>query len=336
MPAHSAAARTQTVEAHHQALLNAIPDLMLRIRRDGTYLDCAGDLSRLATPADTLVGSSIHDLLPRDVAEALMACAEAALVSGELKTVEYRLRTVEDVERDFEARVVVCGPDQVLMIVRDVTDRKEAEAALRRSRARIVEAGENERRRLERNLHDGAQQRLVSVSHHVELARRRLDIDVESARSLLAAAAAQLGEAHEELRELARGIHPVALEQRGLRPALESLANRSPVPVELVDVPVERLPGSVEVALYYVAAEALTNVAKYAAASQATVTVRRGDDAVVAEIADDGAGGASLEGGTGLRGLADRVEALSGRLELESPAGGGTVVRAIVPLDPQA
>jgi PAS domain-containing protein len=159
---------------------------MFRIRRDGTYLEFAGDVGRLASPPETLVGSNIFAILPLEVAEPLMACAESALPSGELRTVEYRLRTLDEAVRDFEARVAVCAPDEVLMIVRDVTERKRTEEELRRSRARIVEASETERRRLERNLHDGAQQALVSVSHFLELARRRIDADVDAARDLLA------------------------------------------------------------------------------------------------------------------------------------------------------
>src|SRR3954465_7309909 len=119
MTRYTASARQLTVEARHQALLDATPDLMFRIRRDGTYLEFAGDLSRLATPAETLVGSNIHTILPPDVARPLMVCAGSALRSGELRTAEYRLRTLDGVERDFEARVVVSGPDEVLMIVRD-------------------------------------------------------------------------------------------------------------------------------------------------------------------------------------------------------------------------
>jgi signal transduction histidine kinase len=325
------AARKLTVEARHEALLRAIPDLVFRIRRDGTYLEFVGDVTRLASPPQTLVGSNMVDLLPGEVAGALMACAESALASGELRTVEYRLLTNDEALRDFEARVAVSGDDEVLMIVRDVTERKEAEEQLRRSRARIVEAGETERRRLERNLHDGAQQVLVSASHFLELGRRRLDTDIDAARILLAAASEQLARAHEELRELARGIHPVALEERGLRPALESLAARSPVPVRIPEAPDERLPGAVETALYYVVAEALTNVAKHAQASEATVRVRRRNGRVEAEIADDGRGGADPSG-SGLRGLGDRVEALDGRLEVESPRGQGTRLRAIVPV----
>ncbi len=203
---------------------------------------------------------------------------------------------------------------------------------LRASRARIVEAGTAERRRLERNLHDGAQQRLVALSLSMRVAQNKLRTDPDMAESLLAGAQEELQLALEELRELARGIHPAVLSDRGLRAALEALAGRSPVPVELVDTPAERLPPAVEAAAYFVVAEALTNVVKYAQASQATISVERANGHAVVEVADDGVGGADPARGSGLRGLADRVAALDGRLSLESPQGAGTLLRAEIPV----
>ena len=203
---------------------------------------------------------------------------------------------------------------------------------LRRSRARIVEAGTAERRRLERNLHDGAQQRLVALSLTLRLAQGRLRKDPDGAESLLAGAQDELGRALEELRELARGIHPAVLSDRGLRAALEALAGRSPVPVELEGTPPERLPPPVEAAAYFVVAEALTNVVKYAQASQARVNISRGNGHAVVEVADDGVGGADPGRGSGLRGLADRISALDGTLVLSSPEGAGTLLRAEIPV----
>jgi PAS domain S-box-containing protein len=208
----------------------------------------------------------------------------------------------------------------------------DANAQLTASRARIVEAGDAERRRLERNLHDGAQQRLVSLSLALRLARSRLDADPEAARALLEAAGEELATALEELRELARGIHPAVLTDRGLAPALEALAGRSPIPVEVATVPEERLPAQVEAAAYYVVSESLANVAKYAGASRVRVAVVCRDGWALVEVADDGAGGADPARGSGLLGLADRVEALSGNLDVESPKGAGTRVRARIPL----
>jgi PAS domain S-box-containing protein len=200
------------------------------------------------------------------------------------------------------------------------------------SRARIVEASDAERRRLERNLHDGAQQRLVTLALTLRLAEARLPSNPEAAGELLADARKELAVALSELRELAHGLHPAVLSERGLRPALEAAASRAPVPVELACVPGERFPEPVEVAAYYLVSEALTNVAKYAQATSARVAISRDDGLLVVEVADDGVGGANLDAGSGLRGLADRVGALAGVFEVESPAGRGTTVRATFPV----
>jgi signal transduction histidine kinase len=201
---------------------------------------------------------------------------------------------------------------------------------LRESRARIVEAGDAERRRLERNLHDGAQQRLVTMALHLRLVESKLESDSEGAAPLVAQVREELTEALEELRELARGIHPAILSDRGLRPALEAVAARSPVPVTL-STPEERLPAPVEAAIYYVVSEALTNVAKYAQASSVTVEVARTEGRAVLAVADDGIGGADLDAGSGLRGLADRVAALDGSLHVDSAPSGGTRIYADIP-----
>jgi signal transduction histidine kinase len=200
---------------------------------------------------------------------------------------------------------------------------------LRASRERIVAAGDAERRRLERNLHDGAQQRLVSIALQLRLLQRRVSND-PSAEQLVTSASDELARSLAELRELARGIHPAMLEH-GLAPALDSLANRSPTPATVTYEAQDRFPQAVELAAYFVASEALTNVAKYARATHATVRVRRVGRVAVIEIADDGVGGADDARGSGLRGLADRVEALDGRLRVRSPAGHGTIVTAELP-----
>jgi signal transduction histidine kinase len=203
---------------------------------------------------------------------------------------------------------------------------------LQSSRARLVEVSMFERRRLERDLHDGAQQRLVALSLQLGLARRSLDGgDGRAAVTMLDAARDELARALEELRELARGIHPAVLTDRGLEAALEALADRAPLPVSLDQMPAERLPAPVEAAAYFVVAEALTNVAKYAGASSAEVRIGRNGGYAVVEVRDDGVGGADPAVGTGLRGLADRLAALDGRLEVHSPPGEGTTVRAEVP-----
>ena len=202
---------------------------------------------------------------------------------------------------------------------------------LRASRARLVEASDSARRRLERDLHDGAQQRLVALALDLRLARGKIATDPTAAAALLDASVEELAQATEELRELARGIHPALLTDRGLGAALDALATRAPLPVEIGAVPEGRLPGPVESAAYFVVAEALTNVARYADASHAEVSVARTNGRLVVEVRDDGVGGARPSAGTGLRGLADRVSALDGRLLVTSPPGSGTVVRAEVP-----
>jgi signal transduction histidine kinase len=202
---------------------------------------------------------------------------------------------------------------------------------LHSSRARIVAAGFEERRQVERDLHDGAQQRLMALNMNLRLARGKVDADPALAAELLDAAMRELSEASSELRELARGIHPAVLSDRGLAAALSSLAGRSPVPVEILETPAERLPTPVESTTYFVIAEALTNVARYSRADRATVRVARQDGVVEIEVSDDGVGGANPAAGTGLRGLGDRVAALDGEFEVDSPAGEGTTVQASIP-----
>jgi signal transduction histidine kinase len=201
---------------------------------------------------------------------------------------------------------------------------------LRGSRARIVEAGQRERQRLERNLHDSAQHRLVALSLQLSLLQEQLAAD-RSAAAQLEHARREIDTSLDELREIARGIHPAVVSAHGLAVALEQLAARAPVPVHL-SVQIEgRLPEEVEVAVYYLISESLANIGKHAQASSATVEVARADGQISVEVVDDGVGGADTEGGSGLRGLADRVEALGGRLRVWSPRGGGTRVRAEIP-----
>jgi PAS domain S-box-containing protein len=227
----------------------------------------------------------------------------------------------------------------------DITERLEAERAtrerevenarleeLRASRARIVDAADNARRKIERDLHDGAQQRLVSLSLEVRMAKPRIERDPDAIVPFLDHLGEELSEASAELRELARGIHPAVLTERGLGAAIDALVARAPMPVEVVDIPDERLPPVAETTAYFTVAEALTNVAKYASASHASVRLAREDGALVVEVRDDGVGGAHVGGGSGLTGLADRLGAVDGTLSIESPPGEGTLVRAVLPL----
>jgi signal transduction histidine kinase len=261
------------------------------VRAPGGEGDGAGESVR--------IGAIVHDVALLDDPGLVRAVAGSAALAMENERLEAELRArVEELER---------------------------------SRARLLEIGMFERRRLERDLHDGAQQRLVALSLQLGLARRKLDGSPEAAGEMLEAAREELGQALEELRELARGIHPAILTDRGLPAALRALADRTPLPVELDALPDERLPAPVEAAAYFVVAESLTNVARYAAATRASVRVARDDGYVAVEVQDDGVGGADPASGTGLRGLTDRLAALDGRLQVISPPGEGTLIRADIP-----
>ena len=202
---------------------------------------------------------------------------------------------------------------------------------VRASRSRLVEVGWRQRRRLERDLHDGAQQRLVSLALTLRMARDRLGPDGGDAALLLDRSREELEMALSELRELARGIHPAVLADRGLDAAVCALADRAPLPVEVREVPAERLPEHIELTAYFVISEALTNITKYAAASRAWVSVTHANGRLLLEVGDDGVGGADVARGSGLRGLADRLDAIEGRLYIESEPGRGTTVRATMP-----
>jgi signal transduction histidine kinase len=202
---------------------------------------------------------------------------------------------------------------------------------LRASRARLVEAGDAARRRLERDLHDGAQSRLVALAVLLRAARKRAPAGCEL-EELLDRAQDELQTSLSELRELARGIHPAVLSERGLEPAVRSLVRRAPIPVTVEAAGDERLPRPVESAAYFVVSEALANVAKYAGATQAAVRLERVNGDLTVEVSDDGVGGADAAVGSGLRGLTDRVAALDGTLSLYSPHGRGTRLRARIPL----
>jgi PAS domain S-box-containing protein len=436
------------VETRQRALLDAIPDLMFRIARDGTYLDYKAESDRdLLTAPEDIVGRTVRDRLPGPLADRIMTAVGRALGGDGVQTVEYEL-DIRGARRFYEGRVAAGGADEALLIVREITDRKVAEAALRAerdylqtvtdtipsllcvvdpdgrivrfnravehvtgwaseerrgrliweafdepdevreriaqtgvehentlltrtgeqrrvawwsvpvtdedgedrfllcgvditlrkqherelhaSRQRLLELESTDRQRLERDLHAGAQQRLVALSLSLRLARAKIESDPEEARSLLEGGERELFLALEELRELARGIHPAVLSDRGLEPALEMLAQRSPIPVE-VEAPAERLAPRVESAAYVVVAEALANIVKYADATAAHVSIQRENGRVLVTVRDDGVGGADPHRGSGLRGLADRLSALDGTLEIESPPGGGTLVRAHIP-----
>ena len=208
---------------------------------------------------------------------------------------------------------------------------REAEVAA--SGARMVERADAERRRLGRELHDGAQQRLVVLGQRLDIARRVLGDDPEKACTMLDAARDEMRVVGQELRDMARGLAPAGLQQHGLAGALQALASRSPLPVEVVGLPGRRLPDPIEATLYFLVSEAITNAIKHAEASRMTVDIGFRGGALVGEIADDGRGGATLAPEGGLQGLADRVAAVGGTLELASPAGEGTRLTVSIPMN---
>ena len=282
------------------------PSLRLVYHSAGRWLDREGHDVELPEHGVTRVeregeciGALVHDPALDDDPQLVEAAAAAAALALENERLEAELR----------ARV----------------------AELQESRSKLIEVSMAERRSLERDLHDGAQQRLVALSVQVGLAKRRLHSDPAGAEELLDRAGEELKLALEELRELARGIHPAILTDRGLPSAVQALIDRAPLDVELGEMPLERLPVPVEVAAYFVVAESLTNVAKYAEARHASVSVQRHNGHAVVEVHDDGIGGADPQAGTGLRGLAERLTVIDGRLEIVSPPGHGTIVRAEIP-----
>jgi signal transduction histidine kinase len=220
-----------------------------------------------------------------------------------------------------------------IMLGPSTVDLRERVEGLRDASARILTAADDERRRIERDLHDGAQQRLVALNVLLGVVESKLGSDPSAAAPLVARARQEAQAAVKELRELARGIHPALLADRGLNAALEALVARAPFPVSVTGVPARRLPAAVEATAYFITAEALTNVAKYAAATSASIELSEERGRLRVTVSDDGVGGANLAMGTGLRGLRDRVAALDGRFEVSSPAGRGTVVVAELPLD---
>jgi len=220
-----------------------------------------------------------------------------------------------------------------IMLGPSTVDLRERVEGLRDASARILTAADDERRRIERDLHDGAQQRLVALNVLLGVVERKLESDPAGAAPLVARARVEAQEAVKELRELARGIHPALLADRGLTAALEALAARAPFPVTVSGVPERRLPPAVEATAYFITAEALTNVARYADASTATIELSEERGRLRVAIRDDGAGGADPRRGSGLRGLHDRVAALDGRFEVASAPGAGTTVIAELPLE---
>jgi PAS domain S-box-containing protein len=329
-------------EARHRAMLDAALDCVVTMDHEGCVVDFNPAAERtFGYSAADAVGRDMADLIiPPELRERHRRGLARYLATEDAVVLDHRLEitglradgTTFPVELTI-TRIDVPGPPTFTGYLRDITDRKAAEAELRASRARIIKAADEARRELERDLHDGAQQRLVELALDLRMARARLDDEPARAQELLDAALADLAEATSELRELARGIHPAALTDGGLRPALEALVARSSVPSSLVAVPDARFAAPVEATAYFSVAEGLTNAARHAAATRVEVAVIRVDNSLRVEIRDDGRGGAGTSARSGLRGLADRVAALDGVVDVVSPTGGGTVLRVEIPCE---
>jgi len=339
-----------------RALMVNVPGAIYRSAwHDGYRLELISDeIERISGyPPANFIASAKRTLLsiihPDDVDSVMEGVKRATDDRGQF-VVEYRIvRADGGVRWVLDRGQPVPGKGGRLWVdgaIFDITDRRAAEEALRAqeierarteelraSRVRIVQAADEARRKIERDLHDGAQQRLVALSLDVRLARSRVEREPDTAAPYLERLGAELAEASAELRELARGIHPAVLTERGLGPAVAAIADRSPIPVDILEVPEERPPRAVETTAYFTVSEALTNVAKYAQATHATVRITAEDGCLVVEIGDDGIGGADFDGGSGLTGLTDRVGAIDGTLTVTSPPGEGTVVRASLPLE---
>ena len=327
-------------EQRYRATLHAALDPVVTMDHDGRVIEFNPAAERVfGWRSEDAVGREMAELIvPEELRGPHRAGLARYLATERPKLLDQRIE-VEAVRADGTrlpveltiTRIDVPGPPVFTGHLRDITDRLANEAELRASRARIVEAADAARRRIERDLHDGAQQQLVGLAVNLRGAKSRLAKgDTATAEELLDEAVEDLGEAISQLRELARGIHPAVLTEGGLQPALRGLVRRSPVPAEVVTVPPARLDPAIESAVYFLVSEGLTNAVRHADATQIQIEVRLDGDTLVTEIRDDGVGGADVAGG-GLRGLADRLAALDGRLSVESPAGDGTKLRAEVP-----
>ena len=337
-----------------RSLMQNVPGAIYRCTMDGFWKmqQVSQEIENISGyPASDFINASKRTLVSvthPDDRDAVDAQIEAAIAAHRPYALEFRVihadgsirwvleRGMKTIDRD--------GQEWLDGIIFDITKRQAAEelrlhrdieaarvTELEASRTRIIEAADAARRRIERDLHDGAQQRLVMASLHLAAAERAAQPGDETAAHLRAARE-ELDAGVVELRELARGIHPSVLTHSGLGPALKGLCERSALTVELHDELGQRLDPGVETALYFTVSEALTNVSRYSGSSNATVRLARRGDTVEVEVSDDGCGGADATRGSGLRGLEDRLGAVNGSLELDSPPGGGTRLRAQVPL----
>jgi PAS domain S-box-containing protein len=324
----------------------ALLEAMLASSLDGVVtIDASGRVLTFNAAAERIFGYRAADVLQRDIARLIippsLRARHYASLARYLQTgartilnrrVELTGMRADGSEFPVEltvTRVPLDGPATFTAYLRDITERKHAENELLASRVRVVESADRERRRIERNLHDGAQQRLLSIG--VMLRRMAMDGDAPaSLLELVDLAQQETGTAIEELRALAQGIHPASVTEGGLSSALRGLALRMPLDVT-VELDERRLPDSAEIALFYVATEALSNVVKYANVETASLSLTNADDRATLQVADNGVGGADPSRGSGLAGLADRLEAIGGSLTIVSSQGSGTTVTAVVP-----
>jgi PAS domain S-box-containing protein len=324
----------------YRAVLHAALDAVVAIDHQGLVLEWSPAAERtFGWPADAVTGREMAELIvPPRLRDAHRAGLARYVAGGAPVMLDRRLE-ITAVRRSGEefpceltiTRIAHPGDPVFVGYLRDITDRHRADADLRASRARIVEAADEARRRIERDLHDGAQQHLVGLALTLRLARGLVRSRPEQVEELLDEAIDDLALATRELRELARGIHPAVLTEGGLEPALAGLAGRAPVPVAVEAVPEGRLPAAVEATAYFVVSEALTNVARHAEATSARVALRVVRDVLTIEVRDDGRGGADARAGSGLRGLADRVAALDGSLAIVTSDAGGTILHVELP-----
>ncbi|MDP1849212.1 MAG: PAS domain-containing protein [Solirubrobacteraceae bacterium] len=346
-------ARLRAREALLRSLIDNVPGAVYRCRCDSDWTMewisdqvtaiCGHEPAALVGSAERSFASIIHPADRARVEDEVLA----AVAADRPFSLEYRIVRPDGEERWVlergQAQHAADGRRWLDGIIFDITERRAAEEAhrqraiaeaqlaeVRTSRERIVAAADMARRRVERDLHDGAQQRFVSVALLLQLLRARASEHAPSLCDALDAIDHELRAGLDELRELAHGLHPAVLTHHGLGEAVRAIAARAPLVIDVRDQLGERLPEGIESAIYFVVAECLTNVAKYAEASRAWVSLRRVDGDVHVEVGDDGVGGAD-PAGTGLQGLCDRLAVLAGELHIDSPAGGGTIVRARVP-----
>lgn len=324
----------------HRATLEATLDPIVAMDHEGRVLEFNPAAERVfGYPRAEAIGRDMGELIiPPHLRDAHRTGLARYVRTQEPRVLDQRVE-LEAMRRDGATfpveltitRIAMDGPPVFTGQLRDISDRKRQEAELKASRTRIVEAADAARRKIERDLHDGAQQQLVGIAVSLRSAKTRLEKgDLDVVAEIIDEAATDLAEALADLRELARGIHPAVLTDGGLGPALKGVARRSPVPVELVAIPASRFDAAAEAAIYFVAAEGLTNAARYADAASVEIEVAHDGEALSVEVRDNGRGGAD-PAGSGLRGLADRLAAIDGRLVVTSAAGKGTIVRAEVP-----